>query len=105
MSPGSILCLGLLLNIRLSTSLRRFSRIVELLVMGLPRFVPSQAREGTADCPRDSVAHARPKILDLPLCFLCLTFLVLTDALFLETLCAKGSADEFFAYRVCVNGC
>jgi hypothetical protein len=97
MSPSSILSLSLLLDVRLSTSLRSFASIVHGLVVCLSCLVTSQAGKGASNRACDTVADTGPKILHLSLSFLCLTFLVLADAFLFETLCAKGATDELLS--------
>lgn len=70
-----LLCLCLLLDIMLGTSLLRLACVVLSLVLGLLGAVTGQTSNGAPDCASDAVGCSRGEIIDLTTRLLLLTLL------------------------------
>lgn len=86
--------LGLLLELRLDTSLGGLARVALLLVVGLGLLVSEQTSTSTADSTSDAVRDALAALLDLTSGLLLLAVHVLLAALLLQTFAADHAAGE-----------
>ena len=89
--------LSLLVKISLNTTLGSFAGIVLSFSPGLLLAVASKACDSSTNATSDAVRDALAEIADLALSFLTLSFLVLADALLLQTFGADKVSNHLFA--------
>jgi hypothetical protein len=89
--------LSLLPNLTLNPPLQRLPLIMLQLPLPLLRLIARQTRNRTAHSPTNTITNPLPKIAQLALGFLTLSFGILLLARFAHTLEAQGAAESLFA--------
>jgi hypothetical protein len=97
-----LLSVGLGTKVHLHTTLARLALIMLVCVLGLALTISRETSHSTTDSTSHTIADTLAEIVELTLCLLLLTCLVLVTSLLLEALAANQTAQCFLPAANCL---